>query len=1071
MLTGSRVLCVFPDQGRLEHALVGKAAREGIADAGAAFTFARLVDVCGGPHDLKRRLAAPRTPHLVLWACARAAAQGPFGAFAREPGFAKSALELFYELKAGRFSASDFKAAANALPGGRRERAHFLADLFGAYEARMGRAGLADREDALAEATERLAAQGLPAKIRGFAGIRLVQLHDFTPLRLSFVLALSRACEREGVHFHMQIPGSGSPVVDAAVDPVFATFERSAQDLAYTELSKGDGPEEPGPLATLGARLFAAGDAPPFEPAGFSLQILSARRPRDEARVLARWAASRVRAGVSPAEVAICFREPGEELSWIQEELAELGVPLEVRRGLPLVQAPRVRAALGLAVLPDEGFPAAAVAAVLQGGFLPRVSTGAPEGVLNLLARAAIRDDRIGAEGSVGAYGARLARFADRAERWDSERAADARALELCRRRLWELCESIPMEGKLEILFERWWAAVLASGLADEVAGEPEDPPAFESSSRRLVARRQWEDRVALATLRDSVEELGAAIDEAGAKGEVVSRRSFHRWLADALADRNLVPQGSRTGGVKLLDVREIAGLRLDSLAIGGVNDGRFPGASRPAPLFSEEDRFAVNRHARRDVFRLSTGEADGRAPYRLAEDRLLFHAALSSARSAAVVAYAKEDRSGRPQHPSSFVAELERLSGVKAVGALDAFLPAREQVATEDELRRRVALEALALVCPEASKKEFGAPLGERFAGEAWLAEAAAVRKIERERADYFSDARRQPGAFTGGLGGDRAATRRLLESCFSFDRGHPLSASTAGRYRNCAFQGFLDRVLQLGEDESEGEEADGRVKGILYHKAFELLVRELSQRGYFEGPTAPIPDELVEHAVGRASHEVTRRAHVGHPALWALAEMELTLRARRLLADRDLALPFEGLRPKEFELVFGRDQAKDGWRDVVLPLEEGALFLEGRIDRLDEGANGIGVIDYKSGRIDKDLLQTDFQLAFYLYAVRQVRPSERLHGAWVSIGSGQVEPFRPAVNAEELERFLATDPETRKELRQSGGDNLANALQDLVARLRTGQFAIRPEDCQGCHYLGVCRIREGSAKEGEGA
>ena len=96
--------------------------------------------------------------------------------------FARSALELALDLKAGGGDAQAFAGAVHAVAPERRARAEYLGRLLLAYEARMASLGLADREDELRGACAALE-QGLPAPLKGFGVIELCGIHDFSPRR------------------------------------------------------------------------------------------------------------------------------------------------------------------------------------------------------------------------------------------------------------------------------------------------------------------------------------------------------------------------------------------------------------------------------------------------------------------------------------------------------------------------------------------------------------------------------------------------------------------------------------------------------------------------------------------------------------------------------------------------------------------------------------------------------------------------------------------------------------------------------------------------------------------------
>jgi len=267
--------------------------------------------------------------------------------------------------------------------------------------------------------------------------------------------------------------------------------------------------------------------------------------------------------------------------------------------------------------------------------------------------------------------------------------------------------------------------------------------------------------------------------------------------------------------------------------------------------------------------------------------------------------------------------------------------------------------------------------------------------------------------------------------------------------------------------EPEQPGEEFDPRGRGTFWHRVLEELFQRLKAAGLLGKDIQDVPDALLEESLKAAVQKFEERYHVGHPALWRLHVERARGMARRILSDERRGLPFSRLEPTGFELRFGPRAQEDNWSQVVLSLGEEDIHFEGSIDRLDMGGGQVGVIDYKSGRIDKKglrekLLSSDFQLPLYLYAVRASGHREARNAAWFSLRTGEIIELASLLSAEELEDLLSTDPAVRGRLEQENGLNLANAVERMVRTLRSGQFAPRPKDCGNCGYRPVCRITE---------
>jgi RecB family exonuclease len=997
---------------------------------------------------------------------------GVFGLFAEEPAFARSALEVLFALKAGGLNPSGFAAAVERLPSARALSGRYLAQLYRAYEDKMASLRLADREDRLRGATERLR-NGLPDPLPNAAKIEIAQIHDFPPLRLEFLIALAQACDRSQIEFCLDLPAAGSPHLDAVVDPVLAEFERRGQELRRVESRKHDFLAEGLPFAGIGRSLFspeaATLDHQALRP---RLSLLTAKTGRAEAKQLAHCALRFIEQGTPPERIAIAYRELGREAEWIAEALEELGVSARIRRGAPLASAASAKIALDWPMLVEDGFPAERVARLLSSRYLRPLSVGAPECPERVLAMAGVRDDALGAESGRGAYQVRLGAFAGRMRQRNREALATqaTHLLDRCQR-LIELGRRIPPQGRAVDLLQRWWSCLEDLEWKRAVRGR-ENRAEEGTALGRAVLRALARDQAACEALESMVIELETALQLAGASSDQLGRRTFHRLLLDAASDFNLMPTSTRGGAVHVLDVRELCGLRFSRVLIGGVSDGRFPGPAAPNPLFSDDDRVAVNQSAGRPVFRVTSGEPESSISWRAGEDRLLFYLALCAAQDGVVLSYAREGARGEEQLPSPFFNEIQRLTGCEPENLFVQPVPALRDVQTEAELRERVAIEVLAR--PEIRTfppdPDRGA-LFARFRNEPWFSQASRLVAVEEERLHFFSRPEASVGSFTGAIGSGELLDRLALRFRFGADR--PASSSLLRRFGNCAFQGFLTDVVGLEEPDLPGEELDARREGSFWHEILERLFVRLKEARLLGRPWEQIPSEIADQALQEAARTAEQGEHVGHPLLWKLRQERARAMVRRLLRTDHRGLPFEAQLPIRTELQFGRAQSPEGWREVRLPALDGSeeIFLEGKIDRLDSGTGSIGVIDYKSGSIPggrsltDSLLVTEFQLPVYLYAVRSSNEAAGVRGAWISLKSGKASYLEEALadhGNQTLDELISANPEVRRRVEERGGKNLVSAVHRLANQIRAGQFAIRPVDCGFCTFKPVCRITE---------
>ncbi|NMO22943.1 PD-(D/E)XK nuclease family protein [Pyxidicoccus fallax] len=1065
-----RTLHVYPDAGRRQAALRAMGDASGLSVGTSLLTWDELLQGLGGARELNRRPCPAVAARAVVASLGQALGPTPFGEYVREPAFARAALDVVLDLKAGRLTPRELQDAVEVLPQERRTRVRVLARLYHLYEQKMAELGLADREDVLRGAREALGRGAWPAGWVGVGTLVLHGIYDVRPSGLELLLALAAACESRRVTLRVETPVGGSPSADAALAALFRAFENRGETMPHVDLFKADVTFEGRPLNELGRHLFSP-RAPRdvLKDAVPALRMWSAATAREEARLVARDVKRLIAEGASPGDIAIAWREPGPETAWLAETLGELGVPVRLPWGEPLALAGPVRLALELPLLAEDAFPAERVAELVGSRYAPTLSRGGPDAPASLFALAAVRDDRLGAVRGRGAYDVRLDGLARRmlALHGAQKKEASSRvhAVQVLRERcmmLVDYCRRIPEEGTAEELLSAWWHVVERLGLVD-TEGPLESREEGGLGARAVDARAR--DEAAREALRMRVQGLLRTMKAVGG-GPKLRRRTFGRWLRDAMADAHLPPRGPRSGAVEVLDVAELPGRTFRHLFLAGMTEGRFPGRDAPSPLLGDAERAALNKHLGRDVFRLTGGEFEDRAPWRLTEDRLLFATALVSAEETVSLSFAVEAAGGQEQVPSAFLEEVRRLTALKWTPRSLPPIPPLDEVLTEAELRRCVALEALAQPKLRVTEPDSAAPLLRRqFEKELWYAGARELAQVEVERLFFFGDPNRQPGPYTGSV--DANTLRESLRETFRFDLTRPLSASALARFGNCGFQGFLTYGLKVVEPDQPGEEFDARGRGTFWHRVVEEVFQALKKHELLGKAPEEIPDEVLDAALKSAISHFEKFHHVGHPALWKLAHERARAMARRILVDERRGLPFDKMVPEGFELQFGPAAEDDRWRNVILPIQGDAIVFEGKIDRLDQSGGDVGVIDYKSGRLDKralkeKLLTSDFQLPLYLYAARASGHRDAKQAAWFSLRTGATIHLTEVVSEQELDELLSTDPEVRAKVAEKNGLNLPNAVESLVNTLREGRFAARPQDCGTCGFRAVCRITE---------
>jgi ATP-dependent helicase/nuclease subunit B len=949
--------------------------------------------------------------------------------------------EAVQEARSGRVRARVLAELAARMGGAAAERLLAVTRALGAYEDLLRSRGLADASGRWDDARAALAAaEGWPKALERFGRV-LVRLHaPLSPVVLETLVALARLGERTGHAVSCEVPVTGEATLDAAVEPLFVAFE------AHPELSplvvQRELPADGAPLAQAVESLGLPASVP--APA----LVFSAARTDAVARVVAHQARLAVQAGASPAHCAVLVPDAATAET-VAAALGAAGLVVGSRPGRALSTTAAGRLGVLAARLVDAAFPAEEVGWFLLSGLVPGLRPQAPRGTRALLERAGVRDEALGGAGGQGAYRVRLQAMGRRETR--TARGEQARALLSAAEALFSVLRGLPTQGTLSAHLLAWQRALEALGFWDALQGGtlPEGPGAAEACrvlAREVQAREGW--RAVLRGARGALASLGSA-------GPALHRSGFAAWLSQAASTHLLPPEAGRPGGMAVLLYEEAVTCGdFAWLGVLGLAEGRFPRLLLRAGALTDDDRYAVNCALGRDAFPLRYGSADVRPPAALALDGWRLGVALGRSEAAAL-GFARDDGFRDVAGPAAFLEAFARSAAVERVDFPDASVLPLAAAASEQELREAVALGTR----PEAV--DAGARALGRVLEEGWLIEARALGAMEEERVRAFEAPELPSGRFSGAV--TDVELEAALAQRYAYGPDAPLSASTLGKFGRCAFQGFAHTALRLEQPESPGESLDARGQGSLWHAVLESLMPRLASAGLLGRPFREVPQALLEAALDDGAQSLQARFSPGHPRLFTLARERARWMVRRVLDAAHHGVPFAGLLPVEAETSFGRPSAPPEWREVRLPAAlpaESDICLTGTVDRLDAGASGVGVLDYKASRrrdATRELLSTDFQLPFYLQAVRARGERRPLRAGWLVLKSGEFQPFEPPAGQTAL---LATDAPTREQARAEGHANLANAVQALVQRSRRGDFGARPLDCGFCPFGPVCRI-----------
>src|SRR4051794_21035229 len=319
-------ILVVPALRDVEHTL-----RE-LAGGGAVFgttvvrfkwLFATIAERCGAA---PARRASDVQRELLVEEAVGGAGLRELRDSAARPGFARAAARLIGELERSMVEPGAFERAL-AEWAGRGPRARYareVGSIYRAYCERLEASGLVDEDlfawravDALRERPHDFGRT--PVFVYGF--------DDFTPIELD---ALETLAERAGVDVTVSLPYEAGRPAFRAVAPLFERLRALAdRHVPMPAVSEHYAPESRDALHHLERRLYEGDEhgSAAAPAAGAAIRLLSAGGERAEVELVAAEALKLIRAGTSPGDIAVVFREPRRYASLVEQVFGAYDVP------------------------------------------------------------------------------------------------------------------------------------------------------------------------------------------------------------------------------------------------------------------------------------------------------------------------------------------------------------------------------------------------------------------------------------------------------------------------------------------------------------------------------------------------------------------------------------------------------------------------------------------------------------------------------------------------------------------------------------------------------------------------
>ena len=301
----------------------------------------------------------------------------------------------------------------------------------------------------------------------------------------------------------------------------------------------------------------------------------------------------------------------------------------------------------------------------------------------------------------------------------------------------------------------------------------------------------------------------------------------------------------------------------------------------------------------------------------------------------------------------------------------------------------------------------------------------------------------------------------------------GNRFSASKLETYRGCPFQFLVSYIWQQQSAEEAEEDMDPMQRGSLLHKVLETFIsshlREPLQATRWE----ELREEL-DTVFSETWHAFAERGLLYAGDFWQHDQEQQRLLLQQWLRKEIYYSEAGAMRPVCTETEFGRGRS-------LMPMEIAGrqIFLNGKIDRIDQAGNAFYITDYKSGQAPKkaEFLDTDLQLPLYILAADRLVAAKEggtvTGGGYYVLKDGERQESFLFANAQEVSLPWQTysdikDPEDKNDKTTIKDitvlrEKTEQVLADLLQRMEQGDFKPIPSDrCDTyCPAAKICRYR----------
>ncbi|MBI3580743.1 MAG: PD-(D/E)XK nuclease family protein [Nitrospinae bacterium] len=1030
-------LHIYPTRLRIEEELSKSDFAEGVIFTDSMMSFGEFEEKLAD--ELVRLKPVEETTRwLFLHDSAVSASSGSpqISALAEAAGFVRTTGELIQQIKLGLVSGAELEKIRGFAPG----KEEWLRRAFGRYDGRLREVGALDSADITSLLLKKLSnSRTPPACLRKFDEILVHGVYHFTPARFELLRLLGRLLR---VNLRFPLP-DGRRKAFEFVERDIQKFQSLGDDAGLLELSFDEPSPDGGPLGKFVETLFAETRPEPIEDLADHVEVFyNSGRYREVEEAAGRILQLRGGGGGSFSDFCLVFRDLEKYGSIVEEVFRRAGIPVYMRRGIPVRSNPYVKCVLGVFEALEKEMERDEVSKLASSQYFSFLPEGTePPDVDRLLMRAGITD------GPLPTWRRKLSAVKKSA----GEKRLSAKILRLVA--LMEKLGGATRAGRCLAAFKDVLAALR---------------PRETTVKQRFFAR----DAYCKGRLDAVMNGLEGSLERSKMRDARFNWRDLKNLLVGALGNMN-APRWSGGDHVYALNVHELAGRSFKTVFMLGLHDGEFPARIQRGSILTESEKKEFNKRHAEAVFADKPGLARGRAVFSHAgeswdEESFIFYLSARSATERLVFSKSAADLDGRELMPSQFLEEImDNFPRLVPKNTPVVALEKRFEEQLDPGAQRSKMLAELFDPSERADKLR---PYFRRLSAGRGFLLACEKSRIERERISFYREFDPEKRGAASGRFTGLVSSPAALEGFFKVEVGRDFSATGLERYSKCPFRYFMRDVLRCEPADVPAVEVEKTFEGNVVHS---VLERYYEKAG---GGFRPLAErrERMRRVMDVVFAEFEKKGVEGEPAMWKITKRRLAV-SLKMYVDWEEGFyaeePFETL---ETEFAFGGKKGKP----LEINVAGERLRFNGFIDRVDyiPKSGKLRVVDYKYSSnlaVHEKLLDPEkffiesFQAPIYLMAaLKNFGKSKNAVGAraaYVSLkkgtrGTKPVEsPFDTAGAGESLGELEASE--------EFGGRVLG-----LVRRMEGGDFSVSPRDCVFCRYRRACRyveVRESARDE----